>query len=123
MKQETVLVLGASDRPERYAYQALTKLRQAGHTVIPVHPKLHTIDDIPVVAELTEIEAGAVDTVTVYVNPSISEPLAEALIALKPTRVLLNPGTESAVLKAALSQAGILTEEACTLVLLATGQF
>ncbi len=119
---ETVVVLGASDKPDRYAYKALAKLRELGHRVIPVHPRLSVIDDIAVVAALTDIEEP-VDTVTLYVNSTISESLADALLALEPRRVLFNPGTESAILAAALNDAGIKTEEVCTLVLLSTGQF
>ena len=38
-------------------------------------------------------------------------------------RVIFNPGTENGELEAALRAAGIESEEACTLVLLRTGQF
>lgn len=119
---ETVVVLGASDKPERYAHKAFTMLRENGHHVIPVHPRLAMIENQPVVADLAEI-GEEVDTVTLYVNPAISEPLAAALIALKPTRVIFNPGTESPKLAALLQEAGIQSEEACTLVLLSTGQY
>ena len=119
---ETVLVLGASDRPERYAYKALVQLVDHGHPVIPVHPRLHEIAGHPVVASLSEVNVP-IDTVTLYVNPSISEPLANELIALKPRRVIFNPGTESPTLAKRLQDAGIATEDACTLVLLGTGQF
>lgn len=121
-KTETVVVLGASDRPERYANKAILQLRDHGHQVIPVHPRLEDVAGLPVVATLDAVEAP-VDTVTLYVNAKISGPLTDALIALKPRRVLFNPGTESPELAAKLQRAGITTEEACTLVLLATGQF
>ncbi|MFT4641743.1 MAG: putative CoA-binding protein [Verrucomicrobiales bacterium] len=119
---ENVLVLGASDCPERYAYKVMIQLLDQGHHVILVHPRLQEIEGRPVVASLSDVE-DKVDTVTLYVNPSISEPLAEALIALNPQRVIFNPGTESPVLAKRLQDAGISTEDACTLVLLGTGQF
>ena len=119
---QRVAILGASDKPDRYAYRAFSMLREHGHTPVPVHPRLEVIEGVSVVAELGSIE-DAVDTLTLYVNPGISEPMAEEIIALNPGRVIFNPGTESDVLAARLGEAGIETLEACTLVMLGTGQF
>jgi len=119
---ERVVVIGASDSPERYSHQAQLLLRQHGHEVLPVHPRLTAIEGVPVVADVSAI-AGPVDTVTLYVGPAISQNLTDKLIALKPRRVIFNPGTENAALEAALTSAGIGCEQACTLVLLRTGQF
>ena len=119
---QRVLIVGASDNPERYAHKAMRSLLEHGHEVVLVHPRLKEIEGRPVLAEVTEV-TGAVDTVTLYVGPAISAGLAEGLIALKPGRVLFNPGAENAELADRLQAAGIATEEACTLVLLATGAF
>ena len=119
---ERVVIIGASDNPERYSHQAQLLLRQHGHEVVPVHPKLAEIEGVPVVADVSAIP-GPVDTVTLYVGPQISLTLKDKLIALKPRRVIFNPGTENAALEEALMNAGIACEEACTLVLLRTGQF
>ncbi len=121
-KTERVVIIGASDNPERYSHKALLLLRQHGHEVVPVHPKLSEIEGVPVVADLSAI-LGPVDTVTLYVGPTISLTLKDKLTALKPKRVIFNPGTENAPLQATLTSAGIACEEACTLVLLHTGQF
>jgi hypothetical protein len=121
-KTERVVIIGASDNPERYSHKALLLLRQHGHEVVPVHPKLSEIEGVPVVADLSAI-LGPVDTVTLYVGPTISLTLKDKLIALKPRRVIFNPGTENAPLQLTLTSAGIACEEACTLVLLHTGQF
>lgn len=119
---ERVVIIGASDNSERYSHQAQLLLRQHGHEVVPVHPKLAEIEGVPVVADVSAI-SGPVDTVTLYVGPQISLTLKDKLIALKPRRVIFNPGTENAALEEALTNAGIACEEACTLVLLRTGQF
>jgi len=119
---ERVVIIGASDNPERYSHQAQLLLRQHGHEVVPVHPKLAEIEGVPVVADVSAI-SGPVDTVTLYVGPQISLTLKDKLIALKPRRVIFNPGTENVALEASLIAAGIACEEACTLVLLRTGQF
>ena len=88
----------------------------------PVHPALSKIEEVAVLPNLQSVN-GEVDTLTLYVNPTISEPLADEIIALKPKRVIFNPGTESSHLVEKLEAAGISAEEACTLVLLETGQF
>jgi uncharacterized protein len=121
-KTERVAILGASDNPERYSHRALVMLRQHGHEVIPVHPKLSRIEGVPVVPDLGSVP-GAVDTLTMYVGPQISSGLADAITSLKPRRVIFNPGAENPELEAKLRAAGIACEDACTLVLLTTGAF
>lgn len=117
-----VVIVGASDRPERPACKALAMLRAQGFTVLPVHPRITAIEGIPVLRDLSEV-SGDVDTVTLYVNPAIGGTLAEALLALRPRRVIFNPGSECPALAGRLAAAGIASVEACTLVLLATGAF
>ncbi|MCF7816480.1 MAG: CoA-binding protein [Kiritimatiellales bacterium] len=120
--KQTVAVLGASPKPERYSNKAIKLLLEHGHEVIPVHPAIPEIEGLPVVASLADIDKH-VDTLTVYVSAALSTPLADAIIALNPARVIFNPGTENPSLKSALNDQGIPSEEACTLVLLNTGQF
>ncbi|MBB5040268.1 CoA-binding protein [Prosthecobacter dejongeii] len=119
---ERVVILGASDKPDRYAHKAMTALLQHGHEVVLVHPRLKEIEGRPVLGDMGAV-TGAVDTVTMYVGPAISAGLADKLVALKPKRVIFNPGSENPDLQDKLQAAGIRPEEACTLVLLATGQY
>jgi len=122
--KEKVVVLGASDNPERFSNKAVRLLLEHGHDVIPVHPALKNIEDLPVAAELGGIpREEKVDTLTVYVSSSISSKLAESILTLKPGRVIFNPGAENQELLEQLESKGIAVEEACTLVLLRTGQF
>ena len=65
--KETVVVIGASPNPARYANKAVRALLDHGHDVIPVHPAVREVQGVPVVASLEEVEAE-VDTVTLYVN-------------------------------------------------------
>ncbi|WP_456375753.1 CoA-binding protein [Thiolapillus sp.] len=118
-----VVVLGATAKPARYANQAIRLLREKGYVhITPVHPKLAQSEGLPVTHKLSDIR-DPVDTLTLYVGPARLEPMTTDIIALKPGRVIFNPGTESASLQQALDQANIPWEEACTLVLLRTGQF
>jgi predicted CoA-binding protein len=64
-----------------------------------------------------------VDTLTLYLAAERLEPLIPEILRLRPGRVIFNPGTESIAVQTALDAAGIPWQEACTLVLLRTGQF
>ena len=121
--QENVIVLGASDNPERYSNKAIKMLSEKGHKVFPIHPKLKEINGIKVYSSIEDIKNIKIDTITLYVNPEISNSLLEVILAIKPKRVIFNPGTENYELETKLQKAGIETLEACTLVMLSTGQF
>lgn len=119
---EHVAILGASDNPERYAHKAYKMLQEYGHQVSLVNPHIDKIEEDNVFPSLKAI-SEKVDTLTIYVNPQRLPPYMEQIKALKPRRVIFNPGTESPEIEKELNQAGIKTEEACTLVLLRTNQF
>lgn len=120
---QKVVIIGASNKPDRYSYKALIMLKEYGHTPIPVHPVLTTIDNCSVVASLGSIEPSAIDTITLYVNPDILKTYIDDIIRIKPVRVIMNPGTESDDAEQLFLQNGIKVLRACTLVLLRTGQF
>jgi len=119
---ERVVVMGASSKPERYSYKAVALLLEKGHEAIPVHPALREVHGLPVVDRIEKVE-GPVDTVTLYIGPRQIEELADAIVAKKPRRVIANPGAESETMRKKAEAADIQYLEACTLVLLRTGQF
>ncbi|MFT5888475.1 MAG: putative CoA-binding protein [Zhongshania sp.] len=119
---ETVVVLGASPKPERYSWQAVNLLAEHGHRVLPVNPYHREVAGIQCVASVADV-SERVDTVSVYVRAELLGKDLAKLIALAPRRVIFNPGTESGLLADQLEKSGIATEEACTLVLLSTGQY
>ncbi len=118
---ETFVVVGASDKQDRYSYKALTLLKQNGFDVIPIHPKLQSIQNIPVVESLAAIKTP-IDSITMYVGPDISKNLVMDIIRLKPKRIIFNPGSENPSIYPALKDARIKILEACTIVMLNTGQ-
>lgn len=117
-----VAILGASQAPDRYSHMAQKNLMEAGYRVTPVTPKYPEVLGIPAVDSVTQI-AEEVDTLTVYLEPNKTKKIIDAILQLHPRRVIFNPGTESPEIEATLQKAGIETEQACTLVLLRTGQF
>lgn len=121
-----IVVLGASDKPDRYSYQAVNLLHEKGYAVLPIHPKLKKIDDHKVYNSLNEVSdafPGGIHTLSLYINPEISSAAKEDILKLNPRRVIFNPGTENPELEQALKEHNIETLEACTLVMLRTGQF
>ncbi len=120
---EVVAVLGASSDPNRYSYKAIEILKEYGHRPIPVTPKEKEVLGYGTVEGIKQLVGESIDTLTVYVNPAISDKYTDDIVALKPKRVIFNPGAENFNLEKALVKAGIEVENACTLVLLRTNQF
>jgi predicted CoA-binding protein len=121
MTPQTVAVLGASATPGRYSLLAVEQLLAHGHRVLPVNPALEALAGLPVIKSLADLPP--VDTLTLYVGPSRLTAMVDAIVQLRPGRVIFNPGTESPELQAALDRASIPWVEACTLVMLRSGQF
>ncbi len=121
-RMKTVVILGASDKPERYSNKALLLLKEKGYDVVPVNPTLEMIEGIPVVHALADV-ARYPDVLTVYVNPERSAALTDDILALSPRVAIFNPDTENDALESQLAVAGIRIVHACTLVLLKTDTF
>ena len=117
-----VAVIGASDKKNRYSYMAFSLLKEKGHQAFPVHRRVKEIEGNPVYSSIAEIKEP-VDTVTLYVGANISTLMGDDILAMKPKRVIFNPGAENPDLEARLKEAGIKPVNSCTIVMLKTGQF
>lgn len=120
--KETVAVLGASPKPARFSHKAIVALKEAGHCVLPVNPGQSEIDGLRCYPDLSSCP-DKIDTITVYVNPSILVRRVDDMIRVQPRRVILNPGTESDEVIESLESAGIDVKLDCTLVMLSVGTF
>lgn len=119
--EKKTLVLGASMNEDRYSNKAIHSLRKHGHPVVAVGLREGQVGDVPV---LKAIPAGPeIDTVTMYLNASNQAVWQQQVLDLKPKRIVFNPGAENPELAAKANKQGIETLEACTLVMLGTGQF
>jgi predicted CoA-binding protein len=119
--KKKTLVLGASDNPSRYSYLAIRKLRSYGHPVVAIGRKPAIVEDVPVIKEknpLTDI-----DTVTLYLNPAHQKEYYDYILSIKPKRIIFNPGAENDELAQLAEANNIQAMEACTLVMLGTGQY
>jgi uncharacterized protein len=115
------LVLGASDNSSRYSYLAIQRLRNKGHDVIGIGKHAGVVEDVTI--ETTKQPVEEIDTVTLYLNPLHQKEYYDYILSLKPKRIIFNPGAENEELKQLALQNNIQPMEACTLVLLSTGQY
>jgi predicted CoA-binding protein len=115
------LVLGASVHGYRYANKAIRLLRYYKHDVVAVGLDDGMVEDVKIVHDFPKNEA--VDTVTMYLSPVHQKEYYDRIVAIKPRRIIFNPGAENGELVRIAKENGIATEEACTLVLLNTGQY
>lgn len=115
------LVLGASANPSRYSNLAVNRLREHKHPVVAIGRTTSVVADIPVQTETSPIPD--LDTVTLYLNPANQKNYYDYILDQHPKRVIFNPGAENPEFEKILLEKGIQTMEACTLVLLATGQY
>jgi predicted CoA-binding protein len=115
------LVIGASENPERYSNKAIHALVSHNHEVVAIGLRSGEVAGVTFDAEKKAFEN--IDTVTLYVGPQNQPDYYNYILNLKPRRVIFNPGTENPEFISTLQKSGIYPEIACTLVLLATGQF
>ncbi len=120
-KKFKTLVFGASLKPYRYSHRAVKILKINGYEVVPVGRDEGEIDGIKILNGHPEIQG--IHTVTMYLNPIHQPEHYDYILSLKPERIIFNPGAENAEFSKLAEEHGILTENACTLVLLSVGQY
>jgi predicted CoA-binding protein len=121
MEQKKTLVLGASQNPERYSFLAVQQLAKHQHPVVAIGKANGNVDSVEI--ETDKKPLNDIDTVTLYLNPANQKEYYDYIFSLHPKRIIFNPGAENYELEQLANQKGITTVEACTLVLLSTGQY
>ncbi len=121
MKNKKTLVLGASTKPDRYAYLAITKLVEKGHSVLAIGQNAGEVAGVKI--QTKAIPLKNIDTITLYLNPTRQRDYYNYIVEARPKRVIFNPGTENPELYQLLTLNNIKAEQACTLVLLTTNQY
>jgi predicted CoA-binding protein len=119
---KTTLILGASTNPERYAFKAANLLRQHGHEVVLVGIKKGNVVGMEIQQDKNSIPKN-IDTITLYLGPQHQEAWFDYILKVNPKRIIFNPGTENEALELLAQEHNIAIEQACTLVLLHTGQY
>lgn len=121
MEKDKTLVLGASENPDRYSNKAMLRLLDKGHKIVAIGKQKGTVAGVPIITERPAM--NDIDTVTLYLNPMNQKAYYDYILSLKPRRIIFNPGTENDELERKAASIGINVLEACTLVMLGTGQY
>lgn len=119
--KKKTLVLGASDNPARYSFLAINRLLANDHPVVAIGRKPAKVQGVTI--DDSQIPYDNIDTVTLYLNPTRQKAYYDYIISLHPKRIIFNPGAENEELASLAREKGIQPMEACTLVLLSTGQY
>jgi hypothetical protein len=121
MKNKKTLVLGASAKPEKYAYKAISLLVEKGHSVLAIGQNAGEVAGVKI--QTKAIPLKNIDTVSLYLNPTRQRDYYNYIVEAKPKRVIFNPGTENPEFQQLLELNNIEVEVACTLVLLTINQY
>lgn len=115
------LVIGASVKSQRYSNIATKRLKSYDHEVIALGLREGDIEDTKIITDRSLVTD--IDTATLYIGPRHQPDYYDFIIGLDPRRVIFNPGTENPTFYEMLEHKGIEVVIACTLVMLATGDY
>jgi len=122
MENKKTVVLGASTKEHRASNQAIHRLKRNGFEAVPIGVRQGEIAGIEILNGQPKIED--VHTLTLYLNPQRQQAFYDYILNdLKPQRIIFNPGTENSELMRLAKKKDIETEVACTLVMLAVGNY
>lgn len=116
----SVAIVGASANPERYSHQAVLRFLEKHWTVWPINPTATPVAGLTAFADLSSLPAQP-DIVCMYVNPQLGLSLLDAIVAVRPQVLWLNPGADGEPLRSAARARGLTVYEGCTLVVLGWG--
>jgi predicted CoA-binding protein len=117
------VIIGATPNSSRYAYLAAEMLTEYDHEFVPVGIKKGELFGKQILDIRIKPVVADVDTVTMYIGPQHQPEWYEYIIGLKPRRIIFNPGTENYEFERLARENNIEPIEACTLVMLRTGQY
>jgi len=115
------LVFGASQKSNRYSNLTIQKLKANDIETVAYGQKSGEVSGIQINTNLDDFHN--IHTITLYINPSRQPEYYWKIVKLRPKRVIFNPGTENPEFYEILKKSNIEVEVACSLVLLATGQY
>lgn len=115
------LIFGASTNPTRYSYLAMDLLIAHKHDIVAIGGREAVVNDVQIQKGHPVIED--IYTITMYMGEARQKEHEDYLLGLNPKRIIFNPGAENKSLFDQAKAQGIEVLEACTLVMLNTGQY
>ncbi len=115
MEEQSIIIVGASNKRERFANKAVRAYRDLGWTVYPVHPTETEVEGIPCSPTVAEVP-GRASTMSLYVPPAAGLAVVGAAPAKGVHHVYVNPGAGSPELVARIRALGMDPIEACSIV-------
>lgn len=115
------LVFGASLKSNRYSNLAVNRLMDHNIATEAFGLKVGKIRELLISTNLNDFKD--IDTITLYIGAVRQLEYYKYFLKINPKRVIFNPGTENPELYKLLRDNDIEVVVACTLVLLATGQY
>lgn len=118
----STLILGASEKTTRYSYKATKRLLDLGEDVILIGGREGEVLGVKI--QTNNVVQRDIHTVTVYLSSHRQEEYIDFILDIvKPKRIIFNPGAENLTFASRAIEEGIEVLHACTLVMLATGQY
>ncbi|MBT2161762.1 CoA-binding protein [Zobellia barbeyronii] len=118
---KTTLVFGTSLKPSRYSNLAVNRLLDHNIKTEAFGLREGKIRETQIKTNLSDFQN--IHTITLYIGAARQPEYIDKILQIAPKRVIFNPGTENPEFYALLQNEGIEAVVACTLVLLATGQY
>jgi uncharacterized protein len=117
------MIVGATTNRGRYAWLAAEMLTEYGHEIVPIGIKQGEVFGREILPIAEKPLVAAIDTITLYIGPQHQPEWYDYLLGLNPKRIIFNPGTENDEFERLTAGRSIETLQACTLVMLRSGQY
>ena len=110
---DIIVILGASDNPNRPSCMAGKLLKNKGYTTLNVMDQV--IQNEPVETRTDNVISDKDKTVTIFLKPKQQKKYYNYVLSLKPSRIIFNPGTENDELIELASKNNIKVLNGCTI--------
>lgn len=117
------VIIGATPNPARYAFLAAKMLTSYNHEIVPVGIKDGAVLGKEILDIFEKPKINDVHTVTLYIGPQRQPEHYDYILGLRPKRIIFNPGTENSEFEKMAEVQGVEALQACTLVMLRSGQY
>jgi hypothetical protein len=103
-KQNTIVIVGASNNPEKYGYKIFKDLKEFGYHVIPIHPTEQIVQGVTAYSTLTEMkqhyeqneqQSSALWVINFVIPPEKTLNMLAECLQLGYTNVWFQPGASN----------------------------